>query len=119
MRTLHMLHALDCEVGSIGVTFRNGLKWSDSIGELIELCVCTKVDAKPFEPYTDHVVEGHAKVVGIWAGPFADLPAQLIEHEHEESSRVYSGLLNSMRRAYGPDFSEYDTVVGLSYRRID
>lgn len=116
MRTLHMLHALDCEVGSIGVTFRNGLKWSDSIGELIELCICAP---DLLAPHEDHRVEGHAKVVGIWAGPFADLPAQLIEHEHEESSRVYSGLLNSMRRAYGPDFSEYDTVVGLSYRRID
>ena len=117
MRTLHMLHSLDCMVGEYGSTVRKGNKWADAMGLTLELCVC--------EPYIDipqemtHTVEGHGVVMDIWSGLFKDVPARYLEHEHEIRSRQYSGLLDSMRKAYGPDFDENEQVVILTYLRED
>jgi len=111
MRTLHMLHSLDVEVGNPGSTVRNGSKWADALGQLIELCVCDKEG--------NHEVQGHGQVTGIWTGEFFNIPAQLIEREHEVRSRTYSGLLASMRNAYGEDFPASAQVVVLTYQRID
>jgi hypothetical protein len=112
MRTLHMLHTLDTPTGHQGSTVRNGMKWADALGQNIELCVCLPTPA-------DHKIEGHAVVTGVWDGKFADIPARLIEREHEERSRTYSGLLASMRHAYGPEFGENNQVVVLTYSRVD
>jgi hypothetical protein len=111
MRTLHMLHSLDVEPGNPGSTVRNGLKWADALGQSIELCVCDKEG--------NHEVKGHAMVMGIWQGMFFEIPARLIEREHEVRSRTYSGLLASMRNAYGENFREDNFVVVLSYQRGD
>ena len=118
MRILHMLHSLDCKVGEIGVTARNGSKWSDALGQIIALCVCTH---RQTDTYTcpEEDIQGHGKVISVWRGSFSAIPARLIEHEHELESRGYSGLLHSMRRAYGEAFSENNDVVVLTYERID
>jgi hypothetical protein len=111
MRTLHMLHSLDCEVGQNGTTVRRGDKWAGmQPGDHIELCVCTR------DPES-HDVQGEAMVLGAWEGVFRDVPAWAIEHEHEVRSRMYSGLLASMHKAYGPEFSENERVTVLLYRR--
>ena len=112
-----MLHSLDCEKGQFGSTVRKGNKWADAFGLTLELCVC--------EPYFDvpqemsHTVEGHGVVTDIWQGKFKDVPARYLELEHEIRSRQYSGLLDSMRKAYGEDFSINDEVVVLVYLRED
>lgn len=112
MRTLHSLHTVDVEPGQSGVTLRNGLKWADALDEPILLCECSQ------RGNTGCNVVGKAIVSGIWKGKFQDLPAKLIEHEHEEASRVYSGLLFSMRRAYGENWPEDSDVVAMTYYRI-
>lgn len=106
-----MLHSLDVEPGNPGSTVRNGNKWADALGDFIELCVCDKAG--------NHDVQGHGVVTGVWLGGFADIPARLIEREHEVRSRTYSGLLASMRNAYGENFEENSAVVVLTYKRID
>jgi hypothetical protein len=106
-----MLHSLDVEPGNSGSTVRNGPKWSDAINQTIELCVCDKAG--------NHDVKGHAVVTGIWEGLFYQIPAKLIEREHELRSRSYSGLLDSMRNAYGENFQEDNSVVILTYNRVD
>lgn len=111
MRIMHMLHSLDCEVGAIGVTVRRGPKWADSMGEMIELCVCSNDNVQ-------HVVSGTARVKEIWRGPLEEVPAKLIENEHEIRSQQYSGLLASMRKAYGAGLSEDDEVTVVSYLRL-
>src|SRR6185295_10469414 len=112
MRTMHMLHSLDLDVWHEGVTVRKGFKWADvEMGEELDLCVCTR------DPET-HDVQGKGTVEGVWVGRFGELPASLIELEHEESSRVYSGLLESMRRAYGEDFEEDTFVTVVMYTRV-
>jgi hypothetical protein len=113
MKTLHSLHAVEVVPGEVGVTLRLGEKWfKTKDGETIELCECSADN-------TTHTVVGHAEIVGRWYGMFTYLPARLIEKEHEISSRMYSGLLKSMRRAYGQDFNEESNCTALSYKRID
>lgn len=118
MRTLHMLHSLDCAVGCLGSTVRKGNKWADAMGLTLELCVCTPY-LEAGDETTDHEIQGHGIVTDIWSGLFKDVPARYLEHEHEVRSRQYSGLLDSMRKAYGPEFSETDQVVILIYFRED
>ena len=133
-----MLHSLDATVGRLASTVRKGFKWADlNHGEEIELCVCTKIgearqvpcqhprDFGGMEHEYDvrstpetHDVQGRGTVEGLWFGYFKDIPARVLQFEHEERSREYSGLLASMRHAYGPGFSESDPVTVVVYRRI-
>src|SRR5262245_58097360 len=128
MRTLHMLHTLDVNVGEITSTVRNGFKWADLKtpepgalgGEYIELCVCGFVDPTGgFIPDPDrHNVVGLGEVVGLWFGKFQDIPARFLRNEHEVQSRTYNGLLDSMERAYGRGYSEESPVTVVVYKRI-
>lgn len=119
-----MLHSLDVEPGDLGSTVRKGLKWAETEGVSLVLCVCSDRcrdaylcdnPAAPSCSVCDR--QGRAVVVACWYGAMRDVPARLIECEHEERSRQYSGLLASMRKAYGPEFSEDETVTVLVYRR--
>lgn len=117
-----MLHSLDCNVGEPGSTVRKGNKWADAMGLTLELCVCEPYvvpDGIDVPEEMTHTVEGHGLVTDIWSGFFKDVPARYLEHEHEIRSRQYSGLLDSMRKAYGPDFGENEQVVILTYLRED
>ena len=126
MRILHMLHSLDCERGQFGSTVRKGNKWADAFGLTLQLCVCTQtgvIESEGPDPITvpvhTHEIKGHGLVTDIWQGKFKDVPARYLELEHEIRSRQYSGLLDSMRKAYGEDFSINDEVVVLVYLRED
>jgi len=106
-----MLHSLDVGRGDIATTVRRGFKWADlKFEDIILLCVCTR------DP-EQHDVQGSGKVLEVWVGVFADIPARYIENEHETRSRYYSGLLESMENAYGEEFDELEYVTVLTYRR--
>jgi hypothetical protein len=106
-----MLHSLDAKVHTLASTVRLGGKWSDlEYGENIELCVCTR------DPET-HDVQGIGEVVVIWFGRFCDIPARLLQYEHEERSRQYGGLKESMENAYGDKFLPDRPVVVIVYLR--
>lgn len=109
MLMMHMLHSLDCDIGDIGVTVRKGEKWFGTIGVPVQLCVCVP----------EHRIEGKAVIIDNWYGIFRDIPGRFLEKEHEEESRMYSGLLNSMRRAYGEDFNEDEEVTVVVYNRLE
>jgi hypothetical protein len=107
-----MLHSLDAEVGNLASTVRNGFKWADLNDlEAIELCVCTR------DPET-HDVQGIGKVERLWFGRFMDIPARELQYEHEIRSREYTGLLASMRHAYGDEFNITYPVTVIVYRRV-
>ena len=111
MLQLHNKHELDVAVGQSSFTVRYGNKWRDTpIGAQIELFV-TRNDITN--------LEGAAVVEGVTIMKFRDIPAKLIETQQEASARVYSGLLESMRRAYGSDFSEDSEVICLAYKRTE
>lgn len=114
METLHNLHPIEIGVGETGTTIRNGRKWLDIInsGEsFVELCVCT--------PEGEHTVVGKGQLTSAVLKSFNELLAVELADEHELSSRNYSGLLESMRRAYGEQFSESSPVTVLHYKRIE
>lgn len=114
MKVIHNLHRIDTKVGEIGVTVRDGSKWYNIVapGDKIELCECT-------EDREVHSIVGHGEVIQLYMGKFSNVPAKYIEFEHEKTSRIYSGLLKSMRKAYGEDWFEDSLVTVLFYKRID
>jgi hypothetical protein len=112
MRQLHNQHPIDTKPGQIGITVRRGGKWADvKPGEELELCVGVGPN--------DQVPVGRCIVKEAVLCQFINIPARLIELEHEQSSRVYTGLLASMRKAYGADFNEQEPVVVLAYGRTE
>ncbi len=119
MRTLHMLHSLDVEVEQMASTVRNGFKWADlESGEQIELCVCTRGEGMVDGTISEtHDVQGIGRVVDLWFGRFNSIPARVLQWEHEMRSREYTGLLASMRNAYGVDFDESSSVTVVVYYR--
>lgn len=123
MRTMHMLHELEAPVGTSAVTVRLGPKWADSLAQDIELCVCRtlclQVEGLTADMRTVHTIEGHGVVEHIWTGKFLDIPARLIQIEHEIASRQYDGLYLSMKRAYGEQFHASSDVTVVTYRRLD
>ena len=52
-----------------------------------------------------------------WVGRFAELPARLLQWEHDKTSRDYAGLVASMTKAYGDQFAEHQFVTMVIYRR--
>lgn len=110
MRQLLNQHDIDLPVGRRGVTVRRGLKWADAkSGDRLELMTGTGPD--------DQTHFGEGVVVDAAVYRFKDLPAKLLEMQHEARARQYSGLLASMRKAYGPGFSEDEDVVAMTYER--
>jgi hypothetical protein len=63
-------------------------------------------------------VQGTGAVLDTWVGRFYDIPARLLQYEHERRSRDYAGLLASMRKAYGDTFGEASFVTVVLYRRV-
>ena len=111
MATLHSIHPYDCLVGARAVTVRRGNKWYFDDDGNLNLCHCRKDD--------DHVIVGHGRVLTRTLISFSSLTDHMLVDEHEESSRTVAGVLASMRRAYGDDFSEDERVTILAYWRTD
>lgn len=116
-------HDFETPVGELGVTVRRGFKWAMvPMGTPLELWRC----GEPHYGVCPEIGQGGeycckqqgvGLVAGHWVGQLKDLPARVIEREHEAESRSYSGLLFSLRRAYGQDFSDGEYVTALFYVR--
>ncbi len=118
--TLHMIQkTLDLVVGEVGVTVRRGGKWAHILRRSLDLdlCLCS-YEGGPAVGVPKHTQAGTGIVIETHLMPFKDVPARLVALEHEESSRTYFGLLNSMRKAYGSDFAEREDVTIFAYRRL-
>lgn len=111
-------HDFEVEVGRIGVTVRKGFKWAVvPNGTRIELWRCeVPHDGECPQIACSPQGEGMIDHRFLWVGRLRDLPARLIEYEHEERSRSYSVLLDSLARAYGT-VSEDDWVTVMGYLR--
>ena len=98
--TLHTLDPPNVAIGGNGATVFNGKDWydleMDLLPEVVNLCVCTP----------DHHLVGTAEVMSVSVYEFMEVPARFLEDEQSEDSSTYSGLLATMKRAYGEDFSE-------------
>ena len=112
-KQLQSLHAIELNVGEVGTTVRNGRKWYDQVvvTDIVDLVVQTHLGDKGRKVGTGRIFSKKLVI-------FFDILARDIDSEHEISSRNYSGLLASMRKAYGDDFDEDSLVTVLAYRRI-
>jgi hypothetical protein len=113
---LDNLHKIDTKVGETGTTIRKGTKWYDRV-QVMDVIDLQETIYRDHGARLGSTIVGEAVITGKLYLHFEDVPAKYIENEHEESSRVYSGLLASMRRAYGDDFSEKSLVTVLIYER--
>jgi len=119
-----MRHQLDLATGEVGATVRRGRKWhrlledfrrGEGLGVVharmpISLCVCS-TDGE------QHNIVGQGLVQDAYLTQFRNIPARMIRNEHENASRSYDGLLASMRRGYGDNFSEDELITVLVYLR--
>jgi len=131
-------HDFETPVGEVGVTVRRGFKWAMvATSTQLELWRCERPHAgdcpeimpvlqvhTDLQPVAEDIPgavfcskQGTGRVVGHWVGQLKDLPARIIEQEHEAESRTYSGLMHSLRRAYGPQLSDVHYVTALFYMR--
>ena len=62
-------------------------------------------------------IQGTGAVYDTWVGRFFDIPARLLQWEHEERSRSYLGLRDSMGKAYPDAFAENSYVTLVMYKR--
>jgi len=95
----------------INVTVRKGVKWHGAEGEFA---------ARPTKK--EGLSDKRKALIVISQTAihhFRNLPAKVIDLEHDRRARTYSGLLKGMREAYGEDFSEneYVTVVFFKVRK--
>lgn len=113
--------------GEIAITVRLGQKWQlAGTGEIVELWVCGNphtgncpVIATPAEGGEIALCKspGPARVLGWWAGPFADIPPRLLSIG-TPNTRVGKGLVEAMRSAYGEAFTEDAEVTVLIFERL-
>lgn len=115
---LMAIHPFDTKPGDLGVTVRRGSKWHDIVDEYGIGTTCELVQTTT-EDREHGITVGHGSLLSAQVMKFKDIPASFIQYEHEESSRLYDGLLASMRRAYGVGFAQTDEVSVVVYRRID
>lgn len=54
---------------------------------------------------------GTAKVVDCWVGRLADVPAILLECEHDPVCRTWSGLAQVLAAVYENEQVDYDTII--------
>lgn len=125
MYVLDNLHSVDIQPGELGVTVRKGLKWAvrilDEGMDRFQIQVTLEgvaVKGQVLEKDVAQGILGEGEVDDVWVGQFSDIPARLVSLEHEEAARTYGGLLESMRRAYGEDFSLETFVTVFSYVRM-
>ena len=110
-----MIHTLEflnnVHSGCCGnVTVRLGLKWFRQVapGDIVNIAETGK---KP---------DAQARIYGVFASPMIGIPWDLLDLEHDESCRDYSGLLAGMKTAYPDAEINDDTVVTcLIYDIID
>lgn len=62
-------------------------------------------------------LRGTGAIFDTWVGRFFDIPARLLQYEHEERSRSYLGLRESMGKAYPDAFAENSYVTIILYKR--
>lgn len=115
MKQLKAIHPFDIVVGGTYVTVRRGWKWADETtnGEEIEL-----IRQDPNDRTQEKKVGSATITIRKVLETFHSISARDIEFEHEADSRLYSGLLASMRNAYGNDFMQ-DEPVCLIFYRVD
>ena len=123
MQTLDNLHTIDIQLGEVGTTVRLGSKWAArlSVGEKFRLQESLfREHGADGSPILESTIVGAGQVTKMWQGKFEDIPFWVIEAEHDESSRSYEGLRESMERAYGEDkFNVASHVTALSYIRCE
>jgi len=109
MQSIHFLDKNQPNVGQEATTCRKGLKWYNQVNVDDEVNLVLDPGGAVF---------GRAVVTRLWFGWFRQVPALLVEIEHDPTCRTYSMLLACMKDIYD-DFKDTDLVTVVQYRRTD
>lgn len=84
----------------INLTTRKGIKWAVVWDKFIPVAETGKED----------IELGIAKIIETKVIPFASIPNEFLENEHDPSCRDWQGLFEEMKRVY-PSFYEWEVVT--------
>jgi hypothetical protein len=79
----------------INVTCRNGYKWSDALGELVNV-----------EDTDGTTYYGKAHILGVLSCKLNKIPECVLSLEHDPSCRTSEGIIKEMKRVYGDSLKE-------------
>jgi len=88
----------------INVTVRNGYKWADAMGEIVDV---VDTDGE-IEPVMAHVL-------GALTTQLNKIPESILQHEHDPKCRTLEGITKEMRNIYGDDLAEDAPVTVLFF----
>jgi len=93
--------------GAIASTFRNGMKWAH------RLCV-----DEPFEirDSVTGIKRGYGRVQAIHIARLWEIPAYLVELDHDPSLRNYESLKHELRKIYGGHVCDSSVFTAIQYR---
>lgn len=74
----------------INITVRNGYKWADALGEIVEV-VDTEITQEP----------RLAHVLGVLTVKMNKIPESILAQEHDPKCRDLKGIMLEMKRIYG------------------
>ena len=79
----------------INVTCRNGYKWADSMGNIVNL--------QNTDGTTDY---GMAHILGIMVVKLNKIPESVLSMEHDPNCQTLDGIITEMKRVYGKDLKD-------------
>lgn len=79
----------------LNVTCRNGYKWADANGELVNV-----LDSDGTTNY------GEAVIFGVLVCKLNMIPEAILSLEHDPNCRTTEGIIAEMKRVYGADLKE-------------
>jgi len=88
----------------INVTVRNGYKWADALGEIVDVMNTDGVSAPEM-----------AHVLGVLTTQLDKIPESILEHEHDPSCRTLAGIAKEMRKVYGNQIQDNEPVTVLFF----
>lgn len=100
-----MLFANNVHHRGINVTVRRGIKWIDLRKDEVLLLSSVEHRTPPTK----------AHVICAITMPFFEIPAALLEHEHDPNCHTHDGLLTVMRQVYSGFMGSEAVTVVLYY----
>lgn len=100
-------------------TVRLGTKWNrfvENEGRGVEVWRCPEPhrgSCRKSDVDCEHV--GGGVIEYKWVGPYSEIPARIVEAEHEPDSRTYDSLAETLRDIYGDSFDHHSTVTAMEF----
>ena len=88
----------------VNVTCRNGYKWADALGEIVNV------------GDTDGLADlKEAHILGVMIMKLDKIPETILSLEHDPNCRTTDGIITEMKRVYGDELKEDTSTTVLFF----